>query len=134
MALYPGTARFLGSIPSDSVSIIHLGNPLRWGTAPTTYDDSWPWESFEDFRLYLLDLEAYDVLAELTHLGASIRKVAQRFSDRHPGSKTRVRATLDLTESEIKAVENGGIPLFKTKLEEELGNFADVELILRPWC
>ena len=81
-----------------------------------------------------MDLEAYDVLAELTHLGASIRKVAQRFSDRHPGSKTRVRATLDLTESEIKAVKNGGIPLFKTKLEEELGNFADVELILRPWC
>ena len=133
VALYPDTARFLGLIPSNSVSLIHLGNPLRWGTAPTTYNDSWPWKSFEEFQLYILDLEGYDVPAEFTHLGISIRKIAQRFSDHHTGSKTRVRATLDLTESEIEAVGNGETPLFKARLEEGLGDYVDLELILRLW-
>ena len=133
VGLYPGTARFLGLIPSDSVSLIRLDNPLRFGYAPMTYNDSWSWKSFEEFQLYLSDVEGYNVLSELMDLSISIRKIAQRFSDRHPGSKTRVRATLDLAESEMEAVEKGGIPLFKARLEEELGNCVELELILRPW-
>jgi len=58
--------------------------------------------------------------------------MAQRFSICHPGSKTRVQATLDLWESEIRAVENGETPLYKSRLEEELGNYVDLELILIP--
>ena len=74
-----------------------------------------------------------DELAEFAHLGISIRKIAQRYSGRHPGSKTRVQASLDLREPEIQAVENGDIPFYKAKLEEELGNHVDLELILVPF-
>ena len=101
----PGITQLLGSIPSSSVSLIRVSNPLRIGGAPMTYSNSWPWK-------------------------VSIRKIAQRYSDRHSGLKTRVRATLDLSESEIQAVENGEKPFYKTRLEEELGDHVDLELIL----
>ena len=129
--LCPGVARFLGSIPSDSVTSIYLHNSLRWDAAPTTYNDTWPWKSPKEFRLYISDLERYDVLGGFTHLGASIRKIAQRFSHRNPGSKTRVLATLELTVSEAQAVENGEVPLFNARLEEELGNHVGLRLNLR---
>ena len=103
--MVPFFAQFLGSIPSNSVSLIHL-DPLEPGT-PTPYSVSWPWPSFESFERYLNDYE--EELAEFTHLGVSIRNIAQRFSDHHPGLKTRVRVTLDLTGSEVQAV--GGGPL-----------------------
>ena len=131
-SLFPCTARFLGSISSDSVSLIHINNPIRWGNAPTTYNDSWPWKSFEEFERRLSQLHENE-LAEFTHLGVSIRKIARRYSQNHPGSKTRVRATTDLKESEIHAVENGELPFFKTSLEEELGNYVNLELILEPY-
>ena len=65
-------------------------------------------------------------------MGVSIRKIARRYSDNHSGLKTRVRATLDLTELEIRAVENGEAPFYKTRLEEELKDHVhvDFELIL----
>jgi len=69
-------------------------------------------------------------LAEFTVLGASIRKIAQRYSSRHPGSKTRVLASLDLEESEIRDFENEEILSYKAKLQEVLGNHVDFELIL----
>ena len=72
-------------------------------------------------------------LAVFTHLGVSIRKIAQRYSDHHSGLKTRVQATLDLTESEAQAVQNGEVLLYKTRLEEELGDHVDFELILVTW-
>ena len=68
-------------------------------------------------------------LAEFTDLGVSIRKIARRYSDHHSGLKTRVLAGLDLTESEIQAVENGEAPFYKTRLEEELGGHVDFEWI-----
>jgi len=94
-----------------------------------TYSNSWPWESFEEFerrRSYVDDKD----LAEFTNLGASIRKIARRYSDHHSGLKTRVRATLELTELEIQAVGNGEAPLYKARLEEELRGHVDFELIL----
>jgi hypothetical protein len=130
--MYQGIAQFLGSIPSNSVSLIRLGSPIQLARAPITYSDSWPWESFEEFERYLLSLEVDGVLVEFMHLGVSIRKIAQRFSDHHPESKTRVQATLDLTELQIRAVENGEIPLFKAKLEEELGRYVNLEMAIKP--
>lgn len=130
--LFPGTAQLLGSIPSSSVSLIHVDNPLQLGGAPTTYSDSWPWESLGEFEHYLSILND-DILMELmefTYMGVSIRGIAQRFSDRHPGLKTRVRATLPLTESEVRAVESGEVPLYKARVEEELGNYVDLEIVL----
>jgi len=94
-----------------------------------TYSDSWPWDSFEQFKLRR-SCVGDDYLAELADLGVSIRKIAQRYSDHHPGLKTRVRPYLDLRRSEILAVENGEAPLYKTRLEEELGDHVDFELIL----
>ena len=94
-----------------------------------TYSGSWPWESFEEFEKYCSDTSDAD-LAEFVHLGVSIRNIARSFSGSHPGSKTRVRATLDLLESEIRAVENGETPFYNARLEEELGHHVDLELAL----
>jgi len=87
--------------------------------------------SFEGFQRRSFVSESQ--LAELMHLGVSIRKIAQRYSGRHPGSKTRVRAGLHLKESEVRAVENGDIPFYKAKREEELADHMDFELILVPY-
>ena len=124
-----GIAQFLGSIPSSSVSLIRISNPLEIGDTPTTYSDSWPWESFEEFEC-CAEGATDEELAEFTHLGVSIRKIAQRYSDHHSGLKTRVRATLHLTELEIQAVENGETPFYKTRLEEELRDYVDFDLTL----
>jgi len=118
----------MGSIPSSSVSLIRLSNPIGWGNVPLTYSDSWPWKSFGEFRRC-----AYvDVCAEVEfkHLGVSVRGIAQRFSDSHPGSKTKVQAFLNLWEPEIRAVQEGETPWYKERLEQELGNHVDFELIL----
>jgi len=131
VSLFPGIAQFLGSIPSSSVSLIYVENPYNWGYAPTTYSKSWPWGSFERFQRR--SSVSKSQLAEFTDLGVSIRKIAQRYSGRHPGSKTRVQASLDLEESEVRAVENGDIPFYKAKLEEELGDYVDFELIIVPY-
>ena len=90
-----------------------------------TYSESWLREEFEVSRTY------NNYPAEFTHLGASIRKIAQRYSDNHSGLKTRVQTTLYLAGLEIQAVENGDVPFYKMRLEEELGGHVDFELTLR---
>jgi len=102
--------------------------PLRVGQYPNDLHQILAWESFEAFERH--SIVHRDELAEFTHLGASIRKIAQRYSSRHPGSKTRVRASLNLEEPELRAVESGDILFYKAKLEEKLGDYADFELIL----
>ena len=72
-------------------------------------------------------------LAKFTHLGVLVRRIAQRYSGRHSGSKSGVRTSLDLEESEVWVVGNGDIPFHKAKPEEELGNHLDLELILVPF-
>ena len=94
-----------------------------------TYSGSWPWGPFEQFEEYRSGTSDA-VLAEFVDLGVSILKIARGFSGSHPGPKTRVRATLDLLESEIHAVENGETPLYNVRLEEELGDYVDLELTL----
>jgi len=126
--LSPGLAQLLGLIPSSSVSLVRVTNPSRWGYAPSTYSGSWPWESLEE--LYQRAYVGSSTRAELVHLGVSVREIARRFSDRHPGSKTRVEASLNLWESEVRAVEDGETPWYKERFEEELGNHVDLELIL----
>ena len=76
--LDPGTAECLDSIPSSSVSVIHISNPLRIGTAPMTYTNSWPWESFDEFEHYRSRMDNHD-LEVFAHLGVSIRKIGQIF-------------------------------------------------------
>ena len=118
--MYLDTAQFLDSIPSSSVSLIHFNYPFLWGYA-----------SLKEFtRLSAVD--KYE-LAEFAVLGASIRKIAQRYSNRHPGSKTRVRTNLILEELEIRDFENGEIPSYKAGLQEALGNHVDFELILESF-
>ena len=131
VSLFPGIARLLGSIPSSYVSLICVYNPLGWGDAPMTYTNFWPWESFGTFErpLFVSDSE----LAEFTQLGVSIRKIAQRYSSRHPGLKTRVRASRGLEELAVRAVENDDVPLYKANFKEELGNCVDFKPILLSW-
>jgi len=128
-SLSRGITRFMGSIPSNSISLINLANPFSLGHAPMAYDNSWPWKSFEEFEGYLSYLEKHRVLTEFMHMGASIRKIAQRFSDHHPGSKTRLRARLGLYRyEEAREVFNGRVPFFKASLEKELGGYVDLKL------
>jgi len=124
LCLYPGTARFLASIPSSSVSLICIANPHGFGDAPMTYSDSWRWESLEKYERHCL-IRRVEIQAEFTRLSTSIRKIAQRFSSCHPKSKTQVRATLTLWESEVRAVENGETPLYKAKLGKSRRSRAD---------
>jgi len=93
------------------------------------YSDSWPWKSFEEFENRHSYVDDGD-LAEFMHLGVSILKIAQIYSDHHSGLKTRVRATVCLTESEIQAVEDEEASFYKTRLEEESGDHVYFELIL----
>jgi len=114
--MYLGTAQFLDSIPSSSVSLIHFNHSFLWGYESLKKITRFP-------AAHKPELEKFAVL------GASIRKIAQRYSSRHPGSKTRVQTNLNLNESEIRDFENGEILSYKAKLQEALGNHVDLELI-----
>jgi hypothetical protein len=65
-------------------------------------------------------------------LGVSIQKIAQRFSNHHRGSETRVQVNYCPRKREAKAIDGGEIPFFMTKLEEELGTHLALELKLLP--
>jgi len=65
-------------------------------------------------------------------LGASIREIAQRFSERHCGLKTRVQVIYPPSREEAQAIANGEVPFFMMKLEEELGTHVALELDLPP--
>jgi len=114
------------SIPSDSVTLIRLHDP--WGVLGTTYNSCWgiPLDHFES---HLDDFKCED-LPEYEKLGVSIRKVAQRFSERHCGLKTRVQVIYRSAREETQAFKDGEIPFFMTKLEEELGTHVTLGLNL----
>lgn len=118
--------RTLGSIPSNSVSLIHLHHPP--GIAGTTYNSCWG-HSPRFFEVRRRNLEQSEI-PEYERLGVSVRKIAQRFSDHHRGRKTRVRAVYRPTETKARAIDSGEIPFFMTKLEEELGAHVILELDL----
>ena len=102
-SFYSYLGRFLGSVSSNSVTLI---------------------------RLRFLD----DTDPELAMLGVSMRKISQRFSDHNRGLKTRVQVVHQLTEQEAQAIDNNGeIPFFMTKLEEELGTHATLEPKFLPY-
>jgi hypothetical protein len=121
-----GVGRLLDSIPSNSTSLIHLYNPR-----PGIYFDgsesfcSWSVAQFED---YIFDLEQ-NTMPEWRELGVSLRKIAQRFCDHHPGLKTRVRISPQLWDADsAQAIHKVDIPFFQTELEKEVGNYVAFEL------
>ena len=119
----------LGSIPSNSVAIIRIHNPM--GITGTTYNSCWGWSPGK-FESHLSNLEDIDI-PEYERLGVSIREIAQRFSEHHRGSKTRVQVIYQPTEIEAQAIDDGETPFFMTKLEEELGTSVVLELNLLPF-
>ena len=119
--------RLLGSIPSNSVSLIHLHNPCMGSPFGTPeYLRSLSVARFED---YILNLEQR-VIPECRDLGGSLKKIARRFRDRHPGLKTRVQIHVELTGWGVDArtTETVDIPLLKAELKKEVGDGVTFEL------
>ena len=72
-----------------------------------------------------------DALPEYSTLGVSIRTIAQRFSERHHGSKPRVKVVYELPRMGERVFSGGGkTPLSMTMFEEEIGAYVDLELNL----
>lgn len=119
----------LSLIPSNFVALIRLLRPLGVfefveGVTPTAVvscTESW------------LDLLKREAIPEYERLGVSIQEVAQRFSKHNHGLKTRVQVIYQPSEKEVQGFESGEIPLFMTKLEEELGTHVALELKLLPF-
>jgi len=118
----------LGSIPSNSVTLVRLCEPD--GIVGTTYNRCWG-HSLSYFEACRNGLERFWI-PEYERLGVSIRKIAQRFSEHHCGLKTRVQVVYQPMEMEAQAIDNGEIPFFISKLEEELGTHVTLELDLLP--
>ena len=118
----------LGSIASNSVSLIRLY--YLEGVQGTTYKRCWG-HSLQDLPIELSERERSEML-EYTTLGVSIRKIAQRFSNHHRGSKTRVQVNYYPSEQEAQAIDDGEIPFSMAKLEEELGTHVILEMKLLP--
>ena len=121
---YAGLA--LGLIPSTSVSLIRIRN--LDGVQGSIYNSCWG-HSLQALQVYLKEFERSG-MQEYATLGGSIRKIAQRFSNHHRGLKTRVQVIYYPTEQEAQAIDDGEIPFFMTKLEEELGAHLTLELKL----
>ena len=120
-----GIGRFLGSIPSNSVSLIHLHAPGPLIPFRISHDShSWDAKAFERY-MYALEVET---IPECRELGASLRKVARRFCDHHPGLKTRVQIISYLTATQAEAIENVDIPFFQAELEKTVGDYVNFEL------
>jgi len=118
----------LGLIPSNSVTLVRLCEPD--GIVGTTYNRCWG-HSLSYFEACRNGLERFWI-PEYEMLGVSIRKIAQRFSEHHCGLKTRVQVVYQPRETEAQAIDNGEIPFFMMKLEEELGTHVTLELDLLP--
>ena len=117
----------LGSIPSNSVTLIRLRHPEGTSTG-TTYNSCWGYSPYH-FESFLDDLVRFRI-PEYERLGVSIRKIARRFSECHRGLKTRVQVIYPPSKKEAQAIANGEIPFFMAKLEQELGTLVTLELDL----
>jgi len=119
----------VSSIPSDSVTLIRL-HGLE-GTIATTNKSYWgiPLDHSES---HLDNFKRRD-LQEYGTLGVSIRKIAQRYSERHRGLKTRVQVAYPPGCRKARAFKDGGVSFCMTKLEEELGSHVTLELDLYPF-
>ena len=126
-SFYTDVGRLLRSIPSDSISLIHLYDPR-----PST-----PFRSLEKLRNssvalfedYVSELEQI-VIPECRNLGVSLKVIARRFCDHHPGLKTRVRIYIEFTDwgMDARPIEYVDIPLLKAELEKEVGDDVTFEL------
>ena len=127
-----GIGRLLSSIASNSVSLIQLHDPIP--SIPFKVSASLCSWSPKLFNFYISELEQ-DALPECRELGVSLQKIAQRFRDHHPGLKTRVRISSELTNENAQAIENVDIPFFQAELEKEAGDCVSFELtpLLVSW-
>lgn len=120
-----GFGQLMASISSDSISLIHVLIPRP--SIPSEISQSfcsWPVVQFEN---YFLELER-TTLPECRELGASLLEIGRRFSDRHPGSETRVRISPWLTDAEAQVIEDVDIPFFQAEIEQVTGSWVTFEL------
>ena len=128
VSLFPGTARFLSSIPSGSISLIRVFNSPGFGDVLITYSDSWPWESFGQFERHRSPTSDADL---------GVRAFGWLSSEASPAIFQLQLWIEDPSSGLSRPLGTGGLgswdgetPLFETRLEEELGNRVDLELIL----
>ena len=126
---YSYIGSIISSIPSDSVTLIRLVHGLE-GTICTTYKSYWD-ISPDHFESRFVSFGRYD-LQEYGAFGVSIRNIAQRYSERHGGLKTRAQVAYLPGCRETRAFEDGGVSFCMTKLEE-LGSHVTLELDLYPF-
>ena len=120
-----GVGRLLGLIPSDSISLIHLHNPRpRAPLSPEGLRSL----SVELFDHYVSDLEQI-VVPECRYLGISLKKIARRFRDHHPGLKTQIRIHRRFADSDTdtQPLEYVDIPFLKAELKKEVGDYVTFE-------
>ena len=128
---YSYIGSIISSIPRDSVTLIRLVHGLE-GAICTTYKSYWD-ISLDHFESRLVSF-GRDDLQEYGALGVSIRKIAQRYSERRRGLKTRVQVAYRPGGCrETRAFKDGGVSFCMTKLEEELGSHVTLELDLYPF-
>ena len=113
----------LGSIPSTSVALVCIYEPTGIFYHASIKECEYLRKSLEDFWI-----------PEHERLGAAIRKIAERYSDDHPGLKTRVQVNYEPIAEDAGRIENGEVPFFMEKLEEELGSRVTLRLnLLGRW-
>lgn len=115
-----GLGQLMGSIPSNSISLILLYYPQR---TPSEVSESQP-------SLPLSGLE--DTIPECRELCTSLRKIGQSFCDHHPGLKTRVQISPQLFDTKDMEACNMGdvdIQFLRGELENVAGSWVTSELI-----
>ena len=125
-----GFGRLMGSISSDSISLIHVFNPGP--KIPSEISKSFCSWSPARFGSYISELE-YITLPACREMGVSLCKIGRRFSNRHPGLKTRVRISPWLTDRKAQAIEDLDIPFFQAEIEQVAGNWVTFELYPVPF-
>lgn len=114
-----GIRELIGSIPSNSISLVHLYLPrLRVSDVSELSPSSSP---------LLFDAHSSEIkkkiIPECRGLGVSLRKIGRRFRDHHPGLKTQVRIIPWLSDTMLQAIHDVEIPSFQEELEQETGSW-----------
>ena len=120
-----GVGRLLGSISSDSVSLVHLYNSRPRSVFGSSEDIRR--FSVALFEKHISHLEQV-VIPECRNLGVSLKKISRRFRDHHPSLKTRVRVYLEFLVANAQPIETVDISLFEAELVKEVGDYVTFEL------
>lgn len=108
----------LNSVSSNSIGLVRLHEPEGVDDYLSIEQDEWLCTVHEH------------TIQEYTMLGTSIQKMARKFSDSHPGLKTRVQVNHQPSTRVAQRIRDGEIPSFMKELDGRLGTHVTLELNL----